>query len=77
MTAGIVDIEPTEMLLKNMEKFPHLKKHIEENDGDIPSCFFEEEMYSLEEWGEHLKKSAYERLGIVLDLSPSNLSTFE
>ena len=73
----IVDIEPTEMLLKNMAKFPHLAQYIEENNGDVPSSFFEEELISLEEFGEYLKESTYERFGVVLDLSPENLATFE
>ena len=74
ITEEIVAIEPTEALLKNMEKFPDLAN---ENPEDLPSCFFEEEMLSLEEFGEYLKKSAYERFGIELDLSPENLATFE
>ena len=77
MTTDIVDIEYTEALLKNMEKFPDVAQYVEENNGNVPSFFFEEELMSHEEFGEHLKKSAYERFGIVLDLSPSNLSTFE
>ena len=67
-TEEIVDIEKTEMLLKNIEKFPHLAQYIEENN-DLPSCFFEEEMFTLEEWKEELKRVAYERLGIELYLS--------
>ena len=77
MTAGIVDIEPTEMLLKNMEKFPDVAQFVKDNNGNVPSFFFEEELLSLEEWGEELKKSTYERFGVTLDLSQSNLSTFE
>ena len=46
-----------------------------DDDGPLPCP--EEELMSLEEFGEYLKKSAYERFGIMLDLSPSNLSTFE
>jgi len=71
MTAGIVDIEPTEMLLKNMEKFPHLKKHIEENDGDIPSCFFEEELFTHDEFRRHIEKRVYERLGFKIKIPSS------
>ena len=71
MTAGIVDIEPTEMLLKNIEKFPHLEKFIEENNGNIPSCFFEEELYSPEEWKEYFEQQVYERLGFKINLSSS------
>jgi len=77
MTAGIVDIEPTEMLLKNMEKFPDVAQFVKDNNGNVPSFFFEEELLSLEEWGEELKKRTYERFGVTLDLSQSNLSTFE
>jgi len=77
MTTDIVDIEPTEALLKNMEKFPEVARYVKDNNGDVPSFFFEEELLSLEEWGEYLKKSVYERFGVMLDLSPSNLSTFE
>ena len=73
----IVEIEPTEMLLKNMAKFPDLARYIEENNGDVPSCFFEEELISHEEFGEYLKETAYERFGVILDLSPENLATFE
>ena len=69
MTTNIVDIKPTEALLKNMEKFPYLEKYLEENNGDIPACFFEEELYSHDEFRDHLKKIVYERLGIILDLS--------
>ena len=77
LTPDTVDIELTEMWYKNVEKFPHLEKFLEENNGDVPSFFFEEELFTLEEWGEYLKETAYERFGITLDLSPSNLSTFE
>jgi len=76
-TMDIVEIEPTEMLLKNMAKFPQLARYIEENNGEAPSCFFEEELISHEEFGEYLKETMYERFGIVLDLSPENLATFE
>ena len=76
-TEEIVDIEKTEALLKNMEKFPDVAQFVNDNNGNVPSFFFEEELLSLEEFGEHLKKTVFERFGIKLDLSPSNLSTFE
>jgi hypothetical protein len=62
----IVDIEPTEMLLKNMEKFPELAN---ENLDDLPSCFFEEEMFSLDEWKTCFEQELYERFGWKIDLS--------
>ena len=61
----IVDIEPTEMLLKNMEKFPELAN---ENLDDLPSYFFEEEMFSLDEFRRHIEKTVYERLGFKITL---------
>jgi hypothetical protein len=72
-----IEIEPTEMLLKNMAKFPDVAQYVKDNNGNVPAFFFEEELISHEEFGEYLKKSAYERFGITLDLSPSNLATFE
>ena len=58
-----------------------LYKNLDENlpdtvdEASLP--YPEEELITLDEFREYLKKSAYERLGIKLDLSPSNLSTFE
>jgi len=70
-TEEIVDIEKTEALLKNMKKIPHLEKYIEENNGDIPSFFFEEELFTLDEWRRHLEKRVYERLGFKITLPSS------
>jgi hypothetical protein len=76
MITDVVDIEKTESIFfkKNLEKFPYLAN---ENPDDLPSCFFEEELLSLEEFDEYLKESMYERFGIKLDLSPENLASFE
>ena len=71
MTTDIVDIEPTEMLLKNMEKFPYLEKYIEENNGDLPACFFEEELFTLDEFRRHIEDTVYERLGFRIKLPSS------
>ena len=70
----VVDIEPTEMLLKNMAKFPQT---VFTDMDSRPLPYLEEELISHEEFGEFLKESMYERFGIVLDLSPENLATFE
>jgi len=48
-----------------LEKFPDLA---EKNIEDIPSCFFEEEMYSLNELRRHIEKTVYERLGFRIKL---------
>jgi len=64
-TVDIVDIVDESIFLKNLEKFPYLA---EKNPLDLPSCFFEEEMYSLNEFREFMIKTAYERFGIKLDL---------
>ena len=80
MSTAIIDKKTqTEesILLKNMEKFPDVAQFVKDNNGNVPSFFFEEELISHEEFGEYLKQSAYERFGVKLDLSPSNLSTFE
>jgi len=71
MTTDIVDIEPTEMLLKNIEKFPYLEKYIEENNGDLPACFFEEELFTLDEWKEYFEQQVFERLGFKINISSS------
>ena len=46
-----------------------------EDDGPLP--FPEEELISHAEFKLFLEKIAFERLGIKLDLSPSNLATFD
>jgi hypothetical protein len=69
--ADIVDIEQTEgILMKNMRKFPHLAKHREEY-GDLPSCFFEEELLTQDEWRRQIEKTVYERLGFRITLPSS------
>ena len=73
-TMNIVEIEPTEILLKNMTKCPQTLFSDVDNS---PLPFPEEELISHEEFGEYLKECMYERFGIILDLSPENLSTFE
>ena len=58
-----------------------LYKNPEENPSTVVNeaqqPYPEEELISHEEFGKYLKKSAYERFGIKLDLSPSNLASFE
>ena len=71
ITEEIVDIEPTEALLKNMGKFPDLAQYVEENNGDVPSCFLEEELYTLDEFRRHIEKTVYERLGFTIKLPSS------
>jgi len=46
-----------------------------EDDGPLP--FPEEELISQDEFRRYVEKLAFERLGIKLDLSPSNLATFD
>jgi hypothetical protein len=75
MLTEIVDIEQAEgIFLKNFEKFPNLAN---KNPDDLPSCFFEEELFTLDEFRAHFEKRIFERLGIKLDLSPENLASFE
>ena len=66
ITEEIVAIEPTEALLKNIKKFPDLAN---ENPEDLPSCFFEEEMFTLDEWKTEFEQQLYERFGWRIDLS--------
>ena len=73
MTTEIVDIEPTEILLKNMAKSPKLARYVEENNGNVPSFFFEEELITLEEFRSHFEKRIFERLGIKVDLSSPSI----
>ena len=49
-----------------MEKFPDLSY---ENPDDLPACFFEEELISMEEFRAHFEKRIFERLGFKVDLS--------
>ena len=63
-----VEIEPTEMLLKNIRKFPDLAQYIEDNNGDVPSYFFEEELFTIEEFKEDFEQQLYERLGLKIKL---------
>ena len=73
ISTAIIDKKPqTEesILLKNMEKFPHLAKYVEEND-DLPSCFFEEELFTLDEFRRHIEETVYERLGFKITLPSS------
>ena len=69
ITEETVEIEPTEILLKNMAKFPDLEQYIEENNGNVPSYFFEEELFTLEEWKTCFEQELYKRLGLKIDLS--------
>jgi len=50
---------------------------VKKTPDNISSCFFEEELILHEEFRKQFEKRAYERLGIKLDLSPSNLASFE
>ena len=50
---------------------------VKENPDNISSFFLEEGLISHEDFRKHFEKRAYERLGIKLDLSPSNLASFE
>jgi len=73
ITEEIVDTdmatEPTEILLKNMDKFPDVAQYIEENNSNVPSFFFEEELISHEEWRRIFERKLYERLGLKINLS--------
>ena len=73
ITEEIVDIdmaiEPTEMLLKNMDKFPDVAQYVRDNNGEVPSFFFEEELISHEEWRRIFERKLYERLGLKINLS--------
>ena len=64
----LTDTVDESIFLKNLEKFPELAN---ENPDDLPSCFFEEEMFSLEEWGAHFEQQVYERLGFRIKISSS------
>ena len=69
IATDIVDVEQAEgIFLKNMAKFPDLAF---ENLDNLPSCFFEEELFSHDEFRRHLEKTVYERLGIKLNLRSS------
>ena len=70
ITTDIVEVEKTESIFfkKNLEKFPYL---VNDNPDDLPSCFFEEELFSHDEFRRHLEKTVYERLGIKLNLRSS------
>jgi hypothetical protein len=66
MITEIVDIEQAEgIFLKNLEKFPNLAN---KNPDDLPSCFFEEELFTLDEFRRHIEKTVYERLGFKITL---------
>ena len=69
ITEEIVDIEiePTEILLKNMVKFPQAT--FIEDDGPLP--FPEEELISHEEFKKIFERRIYERLGFRINLSSS------
>ena len=64
-TMDIVDIEPTEMLLKNMAKFPQT---LFTDVDNRPLPYPEEELISHEEFIEHFEKRLYERLGLKIKL---------
>ena len=68
MITDIVETKQTEAFLKNLEKFPELAN---ENLDNLPSCFFEEEMFSLDEFRRHIEKRVYERLGFRITLPSS------
>ena len=70
-TTDIVDIEYTETLLKNMEKFPDVAQFVKDNDGNVPSFFFDEELFSMNEFRRHIEKTVYERLGFRISLPSS------
>jgi hypothetical protein len=74
-TADIVDTEQEEsILMKNMAKIPH-GPSVEEKNRSLP--YPKEELLTLEEFDEFLKDTMHERFGVILDLSPENLASFE
>ena len=71
----------TETTDRNPQTESKLYKNLEDNPpitvNEAQQPYPEEELISHEEFREYLKKSAYERFGIKLDLSPSNLTSFK
>ena len=68
MTTDIVEIGLTDALLKNMHKNPDLAQYIEDNNGNVPSYFFEEELFTHDEFKERVVQRVNERLGFKIKL---------
>jgi len=70
MTTDVIDIErDVSILLKNMEKFPDVAQYVNDNNWDVPAFFFEEELFSQEEFKAFFEQILLERLGLKIDLS--------
>ena len=68
MTTDIVEIELTDALLKNMQKRPDLAQYIDDNNGNVPSFFFEEELFTHDEFKARVVQRVYERLGFKIKI---------